>query len=426
VYDGLVPERPDLQNSGRKPPALAKRLVKGLAALTMFFVIGAAILLAVLRREHGTEIALPVPSGRWAVGRATYAWVNDAQADDLAPSPGAKREVLVWVWYPSSGPQSGTPADYLPAPWAAALARSSGVLMSRFLTRDPAVVRDHSSSGAGVSLERPAYPVVILRAGGGALTTDFTSLAEDLASHGYVVVGFDAPYRTGVVVFPDGRVVERPPADNPETLRTEDQDRLIDRLLPMWSADTQFVVDRLDRLNAGDPPGRFTGRLDMRRLGMFGHSFGGATALQFCHDDSRCKAGIDIDGDPYGSVVREGLTQPFLFLLSDHGDLASPENRAVLAKIQSIYGRLPDGRLLLTIRGANHFSFSDQILLKSHYVVRLLEFFHGGLDARRGLMITAAYVHTFFDVYLKDGSPGLLDALRHAYPEVQSVSPPGR
>src|SRR5208337_1517654 len=122
---GFVPERPDLRNSGRKPPALAKRLVKGLAALTMFFVVGAAILLAVLRREHGTEIALPVPSGRLAVGRATYAWVNDAQTDDLAPSPGAKREVLVWVWYPSSGPQSGTPADYLPAPWAAALARSS-------------------------------------------------------------------------------------------------------------------------------------------------------------------------------------------------------------------------------------------------------------------------------------------------------------
>ena len=31
-------------------------------------------------------------------------------------------------------------------------------------------------------------------------------------------------------------------------------------------------------------------KLEIARLGVFGHSFGGATALQFCHDDSRCKA----------------------------------------------------------------------------------------------------------------------------------------
>ena len=412
---------PELPNSGPKLPTLTRRLIKGFGALAVLAVIGAAALLAVLWREHRTEVTLPAPTGHFAVGRATYAWVNDAQTDDLAPSPGVKREVLVWIWYPSAGSQSVTPADYLPSPWRVARARSSGVLMSQFLTRDPSMVHVHSSSDPGISLEQHSYPVVIMRAGGGALTTDFTILAEDLASHGYVVVGFDAPYRTGVVVFPDGRVVMRPPTADPEGLRAADQDRLINKLLPMWSGDTQFVVDQLDRLNAADPSGGFTGRLDMRRLGIFGHSFGGATALQFCHDDSRCKAGIDVDGAPYGSVVREGLAQPFLFLLSDHGDLSAPENRDVFEKIRSIYDRLPNGRLLLTIRGANHFSFSDQILLKSHYVVRLLQLFQGGLDGRRGLTITTAYVHTFFDVYLKNAPASLFDNLRQAYPEVQFV-----
>ncbi|HEY6306665.1 MAG TPA: family membership [Candidatus Angelobacter sp.] len=376
-----------------------------------------------MRREHATDLTLPAPTGHFAVGRATYAWVNDAQRDELAPSPGAKREVLVWIWYPSAGSQPATPAEYLPAPWRAALARSSGVLMSQILTRDPSMVHGHSSSDSGISLEQRSYPVVIMRAGGGALTTDFTTLAEDLASHGYVVVGFDAPYRTAVVVLPDGRVVERAPANNPETLSADEQDRLIKKLLLIWSGDTQFVVDQLGRLNAADPAGKFTGRLDMQRLGMFGHSFGGATALQFCHDDPRCKAGIDIDGDPFGGAVGEGITQPFFFLLSDHGDLSAPDTREVFAKIQSIYDRLPNGRLLLTIPRTNHFSFSDQILLKSHYVIRLLELFHGGPDARRGLTITTAYVHTFFDVYLKNGSPSLLDNLRQACPEVQIPVP---
>jgi len=396
-----------------------QRLIKGFAALAALAFAGTAVLVALLWREHGTEITLPAPTGHFAVGRTTYAWVNDAQIDDLAQSPAVKREILAWIWYPAARFPSATPVDYLPAPWRVAEARSLGVLM-RFLTRDSSMVRAHSSSDPGISSEQQSYPVVIMRAGGGALTTDFTTLAEDLASHGYFVVGFDAPYRTRVVVFPDGRVVQRTSAENPETLPSADQVRLINKLLPMWTGDTQFVVDQLGRLNAADPSGRFTGRLDMRRIGMFGHSFGGATALQFCHDDSRCKAGIDIDGAPEGSVVRETLTQPFLFLLSDHGDLSAAEPRSVMAGIESIYDRLPNGRLLLFIRGANHFSFSDQILLKSHYLVGLLQLLQGGLDARRGLKITTAYVHTFFDVYLKGAPASLLDNLRQTCPEVVS------
>jgi len=69
-----------------------------------------------------------------------------------------------------------------------------------------------------------------------------------------------------------------------------------------------FVLDRLERLNTSDASGKFTGRLDMTRVGVFGHSFGGAAALQFCHEDSRCKAGIDVDGAPHGSAIQAGST----------------------------------------------------------------------------------------------------------------------
>lgn len=68
--------------------------------------------------------------------------------------------------------------------------------MTKFLTRDLTLVHTHSTSDPDLSPEQRSYPVIIMRAGGGALTTHFTTLAEDLASHGYVVVGFDAPYRT--------------------------------------------------------------------------------------------------------------------------------------------------------------------------------------------------------------------------------------
>jgi predicted dienelactone hydrolase len=419
----------DFPNAGQKsssfPKRLLKRLSKTLAALTLLVVVGLMTMFGLLWREHKTEITLPTPTGHFAVGRTTYTWVNNAETDELSPSPGAKREVVAWIWYPSAAGRSAAPTEYLPAPWRVALALHSGALMSQFLTRDLSRVRTHSTFDPDVSPEKRSYPVVIMRVGGGALIADFTTLAEDLASHGYFVVGFDAPYRTFVVIFPDGRVVSRPPTNDPENLPADQANRLINRLLTMWTSDTKFVVSQLGRLNAAGPSGKFTGRLEMQRLGMFGHSFGGAQALQFCHDDPRCKAGIDIDGAPYGSVVQEGLKHPFMFLLSDHSrEMADPASKQILADFRSIYDRLPSGRLFVTIRGANHFSFTDQMLVKSHYVIGLLHLLRvSGLEGRRGLAITADCVHTFFDVYLKDAAADSLNKPAQLYPEVQVGAP---
>jgi dienelactone hydrolase len=263
-----------------------------------------------------------------------------------------------------------------------------------------------------------------MRAGLAALTTDYTTLAEDLASHGYVVVGFDAPYRSFVAVFPDGRVIARTPQNNADLLGGPEQEQLANKLLQAWSADMGFALDQLEQLNASDPLGRFLGRLDMRRVGVFGHSLGGATALQFCHDDARCKAGIDVDGAPLGSVVADGVTQPFMFLLSDHrgeSDAGEPEAiRHAGANIHSIYDRLPsDRRLMIMIRGASHYMFSDGAMLKSPLVMRVLRTVGVvRLDGRRQVALTAHYINAFFDVYLKGAPPSELMS-QPEYPEIE-------
>src|SRR5437764_1118494 len=76
-------------------------------------------------------------------------------------------------------------------------------------------------------------------------------------------------------------------------------------------------------------------------VGGYGHSFGGAVVAQFCHDDPRCKSGLDIDGAPLGNVIQSGINRPFLFLLSDHSHDVGPEVDRIKADIQSIYDHLP-------------------------------------------------------------------------------------
>ena len=402
-------------------------LIKTVAAVAMLSVVGIMGLLGILLFDRNRDTALPAPTGPFTVGRATCVW-NEAPADPLLPQSGSRRELLAWIWYPAAAEQpTGAVDEYLPAPWRNAIESQSGLLLAQFLTRDLSRVHAHSLHDADVSPQQLSYPVVLMRTGGAALTTDYTTLAEDLASHGYIVVGFDAPFRTRVVVLPDGSVIARAPQNNLDLVSGAQADQLASQLAEAWAADTAFALDQIERLNASDPSGRFLGRLDMQRVGIFGHSLGGATALLFCHHDSRCKAGVDVDGAPLGSVVTEGVRQPFMFLLSDHGGETpgAEAPRAIRdagANIRAIYDRLPgDRRVQITIRGAGHFMFSDGVMLKSPFLMRALRTLGVvRLDGRRQVAITAHCMRTFFDVSLKDAPASTLKSLSE-YPEVEVV-----
>lgn len=396
---------------------------KTVAVLVLLVVVGIAVLFAALWLERRTELNLPAPRGSYAVGRTMFAWGDDTP-DKVAPVPGTKRELIVWIWYPAAVEQSkSTAAEYLPGPWRAAFQEQGSGLM-RFLTRDLSHVHPHAIADAAMSPQEPSYPVVIMRGGASANVTNYSTLAEDLASHGYVVVGIDAPYRTSVVVFPDGRVVMRARQNNPEAVAGQASSHSLIELLTAWTADIGFVLDRLEQLNSSDPSGKFKGRLDMTRVGIFGHSFGGSQAAQFCSEDARCKAGIDIDGIVLGSVVQTGLQQPFMFLLSDHSREAGPESDRVKAEIQSIYERLPpERRVWAEIRGANHFTFSDDgALLKSRLFRTALRLFGMlRIDGRRQLAVTTHCVHSFFDAHLKSTGRPRVDLSLARYPEIQVV-----
>ena len=328
----------------------------------------------------------------------------------------------MWIWYPASvGRQPASAAEYLPPKWRLAVERQRGVLITKLLTRDLSRVRTHSVHDADVSLRHRVYPVILMRAGLAALSADYTTVAEDLASHGYVVVGFDAPYRSSVVVFPDGRVISRAAQNDAELVGGPRQEQLIRRLVRAWSADVGFVLDQLELMNTSGPSGRFRGRLDLARVGVLGHSLGGATALMFCADDARCKAGVNVDGAPYGSVISSGVTQPFMFLLSDRTGKSNAQDRRIAANIRAIYDRLPrQHRIGIVIRGANHFGFSDDgSTLKSPILrnaLRALGFL--GLDGRRQLTVATHCIRTFFDAYLNGTSTARFRA-RQAFPEIE-------
>jgi len=359
--------------------------------------------------ELSSQMALPEPSGRFPVGRVNFDWIDESRIDPLSPQVGTKRELTVWIWYPASTNKSSTPSDYIPAYWRAALAKRQPPEANK-VWRDPSLVHCHSFDNVEIAKAQSTWPAVLMKPGVGSPALDYTTLCEDLASHGYIVVASDSPYNTYLVVHKDGRAVAVNSAALPRGTNAT-------RILEIWSADNRFLLDRLTALNKHDPDNRFEGRLDMAKVGVMGHSFGGATAAEFCHEDLRCKAGIDLEGQPFGEVINTGINRPFMFLLADHLTIPSAEDQQIVDKIKSIYEHSAPGRQYVTLRDSGHFNFSDKCLLFVGPIPRGSDTI-GNIDTRRGLTVAAACVTTFFDVHLKGAEASSIDRLFSKYTEL--------
>src|SRR5262249_1375535 len=159
---------------------------------------------------------------------------------------------------------------------------------------------------ARLAADAPTYPVLVFSPGFSAAPSMYTVQIEDIASHGYVVVTINYPYGSGVTAFPDGRVITMPHGISNS------------KILLILPQDQVFVLDQLQAVNAGDPDNLFTGRLDLKHVGAFGHSIGGGAAIKWCSTDSRVAACLSEDSPALGRLVNSPLTQPFLMIESEN------------------------------------------------------------------------------------------------------------
>jgi predicted dienelactone hydrolase len=354
------------------------------------------------------------------VGRAEYDWVDPSRRDPLAGQPGLPRELAVWVWYPGEANPAAKPAPYLPLNWVQA--RDKDQDAGRLIEHEFTGILTHSFTGLALSPAQAAYPVLVMQPGMSPMASDYTVFAENLASHGYVVVGINQTYTSNLVVFPDGRVALRsasgtiPDRDTQAAAQVDG-----DRIMGVWKQDARFVLDQLDQLNA-DPNSPFYQRLDLAHTGLFGHSFGGATAFAVCQQDGRCKAGANLDGDPFTSEMQAPVHQPFLFFSHDfpQGCANAPACAPMLDMARLVN---PGPAYFLQVSGTQHFNFTDLPLRQVGLVRPLFRLagYAGSIDPGRGLQITNAYLLAFFDRYLKGSDNGLLDGPSASFPEVQFI-----
>lgn len=352
---------------------------KILAAIGLF-------LLALSTVSLYTQLELPKPAGPFVVGRSSFRWTDTSRPEALTSDPGDFREVVAWVWYPAEQ-GTGKRAGYFPDLTGLLHALVQSGEVAWWEAQGLRLVRAEIGVDAQPLRGRAPYPVVLFSPGNGTNIEFYSSLAAEIASHGYIVVGLNHPYDVAAVQVSEGRIA----LYNREqwSLEVAEHQAYISGRIDVRVADILFVMDQLEMFNI-DPNNSFVGILDLGSVAAAGHSLGGITASEACKADLRFRACLNFDGLQQGGPFSMDPSavppsQPFLFLTKE-ADLHP--------KIVQRFGSTSESYWVV-VHGASHDNFTDGPLLRPS----LLQVPN---QADRSMNSIQEYTLAFLDQTLKD------------------------
>jgi pimeloyl-ACP methyl ester carboxylesterase len=300
-------------------------------------------------------------TGQYDVGVISAHLIDRGRLDPYSSGGSAVRELMVEAWYPAESVNGFKRARYRDG-------RQSGFKDSQL-----ALVKTRSFLNAPLAKTQPTYPVLIFSGPMNRFQNTFQT--EELASHGFIVIGIDHPYDSDLVVFPDGRRVSSGKEPDLPVFTSEDalaaSRKRVELRLAVRVADVEYVLNQLEQWNGSSPQNRFFGHLDLAHIAMIGHSFGGAVAAEICKIDARVRAGINLDGSIYGTVKMAGVPKPFFFLFDDNPrptraqlETGSAQSRREFRELQADYDDAERtlcgyGGYFFQIRGLQHMNYTD-------------------------------------------------------------------
>lgn len=269
--------------------------------------------------------------------------------------------------------------------------------------------------------EGGTYPLIIFSHGAFGVIDSNNSTYTELASHGYVVVSIGHPYHAMFVKDVNGKttyaskefIEQIYTMNSDETPEGEDNsDKEMTTYLNSreWmkvrTEDINFILDTI--LEKADTVNEIPfSRIDGNKIGLFGHSLGGAASVQVGRERKDIAAVIDLEGTMLGEYAgfKDGTEifneEPYPIPLLDMNSKVIHD--LALEVPGDGYVNFYVGKRALDYRevifdDAGHLNFTD-LPIVSPPLARLLGV--GTVDARKCMENVNYVVLTFFDYYLK-------------------------
>ena len=345
---------------------------------------------------------LPIPSGKYLVGTQIFNWTDSKRdewftEDDLED----KRKLVVQIWYPTNEINDER-YPYMDNPDKRLGPLSEQLELPVFMIRHIEEIKTNSILNASLHPDIESIPVIIFSHGLGGMRAQNTAHIEELVSQGFFVIAPDHAFDANVTIFDDGRVADYRSgitflqAKRGKDIEWTEKDFWDFRLPQIMTrtADIQYLLDELEvRYSTGQSPWSV---IDLERIGIFGHSYGGATSVMVSHVDKRIDACISLDGWNVPipqNVIDDGLNVPLLYIGRPEWD-----TKLNYEKLDTLLARSTASADKLILEGTKHFDYSD-----TPYFSPMAKRFgiSGELPAEEILSILNGKIISFFDEHIR-------------------------
>lgn len=300
----------------------------------------------------GGQSPLPAPSGPYCVGGRDYQLIDTSRDEIYTNEKGDHRELLVRVFYPADSTIGHTALPYA-------------------IQNIPFTVpklQTHTAANAAIASRNTAFPVTIMSPGFGVNVEHYTNYAEELASHGFIVIAVGHPFYSGTIRLSTGKLIV-------STFQTAKDDAPTE----VGREDLSFALSHFAAQPADAP---WAAAADWSKVVAFGHSLGASIAFEAGYDDRRVVGVAALDGDPVADTLQKGLPVPFMVMqnagnfneqttgaLCTHmDDPNEPWGRGMALDscnfFRNLLAKAVPGSYLARFPKTDHMSFSDSPILE--------------------------------------------------------------
>ncbi|MFJ7662882.1 alpha/beta hydrolase [Lysinibacillus sp. NPDC097162] len=261
-----------------------------------------------------------------------------------------------------------------------------------------------------------SYPLLVFSHGANGIRSSNTSTYTELASHGYVVASIDHPYHSFYTVSDDGTKVlidkgfnREVSNSNKEGIYTKEEVYgLIQKWMKLRTDDMNFVIDTISSKTKGDNDPLYQA-IDIEKIGVFGHSMGGAASVWLGGERKDVQAVVNIDAPFFSELVYkkeiddfvargEDYTTPLLNIYSDDVWKQLDSNSIYIAnKPANIHFK---DAYTVHFQGAKHLSLTD-LPLFSPILANMLQGGKADIDKYYAIETENELILNFFDFELK-------------------------
>ena len=299
---------------------------------------------------------LPAPSGKYTVGTIQYHW-TDISREEWFSKENQKdlRELMVQIWYPSDEKPTINPNPYMDNLGLRIPEFSKQIGLPQFFINHITEISTHSYQDILIS-KKEQFPVIVFSHGLGGMRVQNTAYVQELVSHGFVIVAMDHTFDANITIFPNGEI-HNYDSNLPKDIKNEHEAfKIRYKQLDTRTKDVSFVLNKVEELNSNTSHPLFN-TLKLDNIGIFGHSFGGATSVSALYNDARITSGLSLDGWfeilPL-EILNNGLNQPFFHLGQEiWEEPLNYKNRDILIKNSS------SSNWISTFLGSKHFDYMD-------------------------------------------------------------------